>query len=64
MSLSLYPNVPNRNLFVQDTIPEYAAHGDQWLNTSAGVSGRGLSDTTTNNTITCLNFQIHKYKQS
>ena len=38
MSLSLYPNVPNRNLFVQDTIPEYAAHGEQWLNTSAGVS--------------------------
>ena len=38
MSLSLYPNVPNRNLFIQDTIPEYAAHGDQWLNTSAGVS--------------------------
>ena len=37
MSLSLYPNVVNKKLFVQDTSPAYATPGDQWFHTSRGI---------------------------
>lgn len=37
MSLSLFPNVVNKKLFVQDTAPSYATAGDQWFNTSKGI---------------------------
>lgn len=37
MSLSLFPNVSNKNLFVSDTVPAYAVSGDMWFNTSNGV---------------------------
>jgi hypothetical protein len=37
MSLSLYPNVVNKNLFVSDAAPSYAVPGDQWFNTKTGL---------------------------
>ena len=37
MSLSLYPNVVNKNLFVSNTAPSYAVPGDQWFNVSTGL---------------------------
>jgi len=37
MSLSLYNNVVNKNLFVTDKVPIYAAPGDKWFNTSVGI---------------------------
>jgi len=37
MSLSLYPNVVNKKLFVQDSAPLYAVAGDQWFNTKNGI---------------------------
>lgn len=37
MSLSLFPNVNNKNLFVSDTVPAYAVSGDMWFNTSNGL---------------------------
>jgi hypothetical protein len=37
MSLSLYPNVVNKNLFDSNTAPTYAVPGDQWFNFSTGL---------------------------
>lgn len=37
MSLSLYPNVINKNMFVSDAAPSYAVPGDNWFNTSNGI---------------------------
>lgn len=36
MSLSLYPNVFNKNFHIGETPPTYAYPGDQWLNTENG----------------------------
>ena len=37
MSLSLFPNIINKKLFVQNEAPVYATAGDQWFNTSKGI---------------------------